>query len=129
MATSCKTYVSKLRSLKLKKDKDGRYYLRAVYDQEDSYRKTELVIPKIMLPISNYPTLKNDGSPYWDLRPHWTANIGFGDMELDKGTAYPDVAECCYASKTLEEKVQTMTLAEIEKKLGYKINLVAEKED
>lgn len=118
---------SKLRSLKLKKDKDGQYYLRAVYDQEDSYRKTELIIPKIMLPISNYPVLKHE-SHEWDFRPESFANIGFGDMRLDKGVIYSDAPEACYAIKTIEEKTHTMTLSEIEKKLGYKINLVAEKE-
>ena len=118
---------SKLRSLKLKKDKDGRYYLRAVYDQEDSYRKTELIIPKIMLPISNYPVIKEESGEWYRL-PQSTANIGFGDMQLGKGVSYPDAPECCYTIKTIEEKTRTMTLSEIEKKLGYRINLVAEKE-
>lgn len=119
---------SKLRSLKLEKDKDGLHYLRAVYDQEDSYRKTELIIPKIMLPITNYPTIKNECDAY-DIFPRTTVNIGFGDMYCSKGVAYPDIEECCYTVKTIEEKTRTMTLSEIEKKLGYRINLVAEKEE
>ena len=118
---------SKLRSLKLKKDKDGQYYLRAVYDQEDSYRKTELIIPKIMLPISNYPVIKKEGHE-WNFRPESFANIGFGDMQLGKGASYSDTPECCYTIKIIEEKTRTMTLSEIEEKLGYRINLVAEKE-
>jgi hypothetical protein len=120
---------SELKSLKLKRDKDGRYYLRAVYEMEDNYRRTELIIPKILLPVSSYPTIKTDCDPYFALHPHATANIGFGAMDLGKGIAYPDVAECCYAEKILEEKTQTMTLAEIEKKLGYKINLVSEEKE
>jgi hypothetical protein len=43
-------------------------------------------------------------------------NLGFGKLQIDK-----------YATEILEEKQKTMTLAEIEKRLGYKINLVSEK--
>lgn len=41
-------------------------------------------------------------------------NLGFGKLRIDK-----------YAIEILEEKKRAMTLAEIEKRLGYKINLIS----
>lgn len=120
-----------LKDLKLKKDKDGYYYLRAVYEREDDYRKEELVVPHIPLNLWTWPKIHTH-TDAWAVRPtpRVTIELGsFDEIPLMKGSAYPDAPDCCYAAKILEEKTQTMTLAEIEKKLGYKINLVAEKED
>lgn len=47
-----------------------------------------------------------------------TINLGFGDLQCVGGVIY----------EIIKEKEQTMTLAEIEKKLGYKIKLVSEKQ-
>ena len=44
-------------------------------------------------------------------------DIGFGNLPCVGGVTY----------QTIEKKEQTMTLSEIEKKLGYKIKLVSEK--
>lgn len=53
-----------------------------------------------------------------DIRRGKMIDIGFGDL--------PCVGSVTY--QTIEKKEQTMTLSEIEKKLGYKIKLVSEKE-
>ena len=45
-------------------------------------------------------------------------DIGFGDLPCVGGVLY----------QTIKKKEQTMTLSEIEEKLGYKIKLVNEKE-
>ena len=47
-----------------------------------------------------------------------TINLGFGELPCVGGILY----------ETINKKEQTMTLSEIEKKLGYKIKLVSEKE-
>lgn len=46
-----------------------------------------------------------------------TINLGFGELPCVGGMLY----------ETIKKKEQTMTLSEIEKKLGYKIKLVSEK--
>ena len=45
-------------------------------------------------------------------------DIGFGDLPCVGGVLY----------QTIKKKEQTMTLSEIEEKLGHKIKLVSEKE-
>lgn len=53
-----------------------------------------------------------------DIRRGKMIDIGFGDLPCVGGVLY----------QTIKKKEQTMTLSEIEEKLGYKIKLVSEKE-
>ena len=102
------------------------YFLKAVYEIENDYVKKEIVIPKILLPIcepehvirktTSYPSLKID-------IPH-TIDIGFGDLPL-----MADDHKHYFYENVIEEYPQKMTLSEIEKKLGYKVEIVSEKVD
>lgn len=115
---------SKLTKLELYSENDE-YYLRAEYEVIYTHRKTKITIPKIRLPLFNNPLIikgvVNLDSMY--TKPTHEINIGFGELEMcddHKGNfMYEEV---------LEEYVQKMTIDEIEKKLGYKVEIVSKKE-
>lgn len=123
-----------LKELMLYKLKDSTYHaLRAVYEVENEFEKKEIIIPKIILPFYK------SGPQFEDrwygreegIKPfakHYV-DLGFGMMEMGCGTGHDGQNNICYSEKILEEKTHTMTLSEIEKKLGYRINLVSEKEE
>lgn len=97
------------------------YYLSAVCKYEDESGVYEMTIPKIRLPLHD-PIIKQEYSNrYYGDRI--TVNIGFGDMDVihdKKGN--PFYVKC------VKEKIHDMTLDEIEKKLGFKVRVVSEKE-
>lgn len=109
-----------IKDLQLYKE-DNKYYLSAVLLHEDKKGFYEITIPKIKFPITN-PTSINTESTYDIWYGHQkTAHIdfGFGGLEI-----IPDEStDIFYTSTYLEEKVHPMTLAEIEKELGYRIEL------
>lgn len=108
----------RLTDLKLGKDNEG-YFLTAKYLSEDNHRVTEITIPKIRLPLRNYPSTECEIGV---CGTHHRVDLGFGmlPMCLDDKLGY-------FIEKVIEEKVTEMTLAEVEKKLGYKVKIVSEK--
>ena len=118
-----------LKTLELFEADGGRHYLRAIYQYETNRGVYELVIPKIFLPVlyHNLPKIINEGSWY----PTVMVDMGFGELEAINITCteIDSKNKINYYVRTIEEKVQTLTLSEIEQRLGYKINLVSEKEE
>ena len=117
---------SELTKLELYQEDDS-YYLRAEYEVEDDYRLQKYIIPKLWLPISGNPVIKHDHyrMSYGDLiknNREITIDLGFGDLTVLKGDD-----RYYYKCETLKEYPQKMTLDEIEKKLGYKVELVSGK--
>lgn len=108
-----------IKDLQLYKEND-QYYFSAVFNYEDKKGYYEMSVPKIKLPIS-YCQITHDHS----------YDILYGDVhdvKVDLGfctlNAYPFNDKGTFFTVTcLEEKVHKMTLAEIEKELGYKIEL------
>lgn len=119
-------YRSELTKLKLYQE-DGCYYLRAEYEVEDDHRLQKYTIPKIALPIRRGPVINERvfneychhySSPKRDV----TMDLGFGELHLLTGSdGY------LYKCETIKEYPQKMTLEEIEKKLGYKVEIVSGK--
>lgn len=106
-----------LKQFNLKMD-HGKYYFDIVLIGENTYNIDEISL-KLDLPISLDRleiTSDIDDCLTWE-RPNWYADLGFGKLP---------VKDNIYEIKRIKDKEQTMTLAEIEKKLGYKINLVSE---
>ena len=108
----------------LKLHNDDGYYFSAVYRHEDETGIYETTIPHIMLPIWNYtePIVTTESSRYSRSCPAYI-NFGLGDLRIGH-----DKDGTQYITKTIEKKVKKMTLADIEKKLGYKIELVSGEE-
>lgn len=115
-----------LGSVKLKKDERG-YYLRLKYIQETDNAISEIIIPKYRLPIKTDDIIiRHDTCPCSEIE----ANIGFGFFPLENGvTEHSDDKEVVFTVKELKKKVHKMTVADIEKKLGYKIEIVSEESE
>lgn len=105
------------------KCKDKKYYLRAHYEYEDGKRRVQIVYPKIHLPIVNN-ALPLVSSNELSLSPMFSQeeyiDIGFGITPLEMDGLHS--ARSYYI--VMEEKTQKMTLAEIEAKLGHKIEII-----
>lgn len=110
----------KLKDLQLYKEND-KYYLAAVFDQEDEKGVYELSVPKILFPIAPSCSMDVDvGTTIFGVLYN-TVAVDFGVVRL---RAQPfDSARTCYTEKLISEKAHEMTLEEIEKELGYKIKL------
>lgn len=129
------SFNEKLTNIELKKDEStDSYYLDVTYEYEDDKGYYEMHIPHVRLPFSEKktPYISTIGSNYFN-----GCKITYGDDELtlcEGQTKHMDDLDlgdkyCAfYTVKTLKEKRQEMTLEEVEKKLGYKIKIVSEKE-
>ena len=105
---------------------DGKYYLDCTFIAKNDRWIKRAHMPRVYLPI------KWDGdispSVFHPVDLSGEVNIGYGPT-----LAYPVHTNnengstdymYAYTEEVLEEKVQEMTLAEVEKKLGYKIKIV-----
>lgn len=115
---------------------NNRLYLKLVYEYEDDHGVYELIIPKIDLDICTdfLPAIKNyepwTGPMVID---YYKIRLGSnifdllrGDVEIKKNGETLTCEKAAYIVNILKEKPKEMTLAEIEKKLGYKVKLVSE---
>lgn len=96
----------------------GKYYFDIILIGENTYNIDEISL-KLDLPISlDRLDFTSDIEDYCtQKRPNWYVDLGFGKLQIKDNI---------YEIKRIKEKEQTMTLSEIENKLGYKINLVSE---
>lgn len=102
---------------------DGEFYLYLTYECECKESIDEIVYQKLHLPISKYNLPFVDfelfsASAFSIVNESFTVHLPFGDLNSHSKEAV--------TVKTIENKTQKLTLAEIEKKLGYKIELVSE---
>ena len=110
---------AKIRDVKLVQEGEV-YYLNLTYDCEDEKSVYVLNIPRVELPYFDNPYINviNDGDAT-------NATIGFfGGVRLP---IYKDQNGALLSKVVIEEKTHKMTVAEIEKKLGYKIEIVSNK--
>lgn len=97
--------------------KDEHFCLNTKYHVDSKYHSGTLTIKDMILPIHS-PIIS---FPHYDvcLQPQAAVDIGLGELQVNpKNINY----------KVTEYKPQSLTLEEIEEKLGYKINLVSRKE-
>ena len=100
-----------LTDLQLHKDGNG-YYLSAKYTVDEEHRTKEVSFPKIVLPTCHAPLVLIGSS---NMHGNDYIDIGFGELPVGA----PPV------EKVIKEKVQELTIEEIEKKLGYKVKVVS----
>lgn len=107
-------------------EENGQYYLKLKYILEDEYRIKELEIPKVKITVNKYtyPHInfirQTIGDPIYDLY------AGYGDCLPMLPGETSEANHVYFTEKIIEEKHKEMTIAEIEKKLGYKIKIVSE---
>lgn len=115
-----------LKSLELFQE-NGKFYLKFIYEYEDMNGVYELTLPKVELPIDvkNIPKIEED----CDLSSVMIRKnyIVFGKNNVL--WLQPDKKQHVYYLKLLEDKRVELTMEEIEKRLGYKIKIVNDKED
>lgn len=121
---------AQLKNLELNQDKKTKkYYLSAIFRIEDAFAVKELTVPRIALDINGCLEIgENYNDGLYPYVKNMYIDMGFGNIRLEQGKINGFANPYYYALKTIEEKTQEMTLSEIEKKLGYKIKLVDEKE-
>lgn len=116
-------------------EKYNRLYLKLVYEYEDDHGIYELIIPKIDLEIRTdfLPTIGHDSYTgpmdilnYYVNSFYHTFSLLRDDVEVKKNGETLTCEKAAYVINTLKEKRKEMTIAEIEKKLGYKVKLVSE---
>lgn len=110
-----------VKDLQLYKE-NNQYYLSTVLNYEDKSGYYEISVPKIELPISNCQVSIESAYDIW-CGYQKTAKVDFGFCILDALPVVTDNQETLFTMKCIEEKVHPMTLDEIEKELGYKIEL------
>lgn len=109
---------------------DGIRYLKLVYQYEDKDGIHELTIPQVEFPFGNRLSLEHIYETNPALRRVSIrlctngdiANVYLYDAKSDNGMAY-------FLDKIIKYKPKKMTIEEIEKKLGYKIEIVSSKKE
>lgn len=114
---------------------EGIYRLKVVYEYENKNGRYELTIPNIILPITKdmIPDIKNDCNCRYGYEPfveEYYIENPFGRLDVDTAKIHEPGSdfEGVYFIKTLETFPKKMTVEEIEKSLGYKIEIVSRKE-
>lgn len=107
---------NKIENLELIKENDGKYYINLSMVVESDLSVDRLKT-KLKLPINVKNIMVNSDISAYGCR-NFYVNLGFGDLRCVNGIEYENIYK----------KEQEMTLSEIERKLGYKVKLVSEKE-
>lgn len=111
---------TKLKNVELKQNEHDVYFLDLTYEYENDNGFYEMRIPWVHLPICKYRLPSNSFDLCWSGESRQTINLGFGDLEL-----YKDRESNMYFEITeIRKKPRKMTLEEIEKALGYEVELV-----
>lgn len=122
------------------------FFLKLIYEVEDATGVYEVIFPKV------YPGIYTDQIPSFEYnetfpqslsRDGYSTRVWKGTLHLDNGIDmefFPasgtvknkdeeliNYKNVFIVQNMIKEKVHTMTLSEVEKKLGYKIKLVSEK--
>lgn len=124
-------------------EEDGKYYLSMTYVLEnDKYIKrykvpkidlginTRTCVPELTREIGGYldlPTIDELGRHCRPLEDVVRFRCGIKTFDVDYGKI--DGMSVKFTEQLIEEKSRKLTISEIEKKLGYKVEIVAEKED
>ena len=110
---------------------DGSRYLKLVYEYEDSYGIHELTIPQVEFPFGNRLGLtcniceNNPALQRLSIRlctEGDVANVYLYDTKSYDGLVY-------YTDKIIKHKPKKMTLEEIERELGYKVEIISSRKE
>lgn len=101
---------------------DGKPYLHLVYVVENSKEIYTVTVPKAELPIpTDMLTINRDSDYPYEGSVNQPAWIG---LERSYLTLHPDKSFRKTIRKVIKTKTRKMTIAEIEKELGYSIEIV-----
>lgn len=103
-------------------EENGQYFFRLKYRYEDDRSVSEIMIPKLCIPIAIDRLIISKEKLWSDYT--YTADIGFGHCYMC--AVMVNGESTVYAEKIIKEKTKEMTVSEIEKQLGYKIKIISE---
>ena len=109
---------------------DGSRYLKLVYEYEDSHGVHELTIPQVEFPFGNRLNLiyihgNNPELQRLSIRlctDGDVTNVYLHDTKSYDGLVY-------YTDKVIKHKPKKMTIEEIERELGYKVEIVSSRKE
>ena len=109
---------------------DGSRYLKLVYEYEDSYGIHELTIPQVEFPFGNRLNLiyiheNNPALRRLSIRlctEGDVTSVYLYDTKSYDGLVY-------YTDKIIKRKPKKMTIEEIERELGYKVEIVSSRKE
>lgn len=109
---------------------DGSRYLKLVYEYEDGYGIHELTIPQVEFPFGNRLNLiyiheNNPALQRLSIRlctEGDVTSVYLYDTKSQDGLVY-------YTDKIIKHKPKKMTLEEIERELGYKVEIVSSRKE
>ena len=129
----------RLKNIELYPDRDtfigyAGYYIKAVYEVETETQVREIIIPKIDLGLRSdiVPRIDIGPGPKPEAKIHL---LHGGELPLcskavscvDKYGETVEAPDVLYVKVVKREKQKKMTVEEIEKNLGYKVEIVSEK--
>ena len=109
---------------------DGSRYLKLVYEYEDGYGIHELTIPQVELPFGNRLDLTYicDNNPALQRLSIRLCTVGdFANVYLYDTKSYDGLVY--YTDKVIKHKPKKMTIEEIERELGYKVEIVSSRKE
>ena len=109
---------------------DGSRYLKLVYEYEDSYGIHELTIPQVEFPFGNRLNLIHIYENNPALRRLSIRLCTEGDVAnvyLHNSKSYDGLVY--YTDKIIKRKPKKMTIEEIERELGYKVEIVSSRKE
>ena len=109
---------------------DGSRYLKLVYEYEDSYGIHELTIPQVEFPFGNRLNLIyiHENNPALQRLSIRLCTVGdFANVYLHDTKSYDGLVY--YTDKIIKHKPKKMTLEEIERELGYKVEIVSSRKE
>ena len=118
-------------------DDYGDWFLKLVYTYDDDKGKHKVIFPKVDLPFNQYSIpghiSDQERGEFIYMANAYQYGVDYAMCHVRKGiVANPLTNEkldpCTMADILVEPKVHEMTLEEVEKKLGYKVKIVSNKE-
>ena len=109
---------------------DGSRYLKLVYEYEDSYGIHELIIPQVEFPFGNRLNLiyiheNNPALQRLSIRLCTEGDVA--NVYLHNSKSYDGLVY--YTDKIIKRKPKKMTIEEIERELGYKVEIVSSRKE
>lgn len=109
---------------------DDTRYLKLVYEYEDSYGIHELTIPQVEFPFGNRLGLKHiyENNPALQrLSIRLCTEGDVASVYLHNSKSYDGLVY--YTDKIIKRKPKKMTIEEIERELGYKVEIVSSRKE
>lgn len=109
---------------------DGSRYLKLVYEYEDNYGIHELTIPQVEFPFGNRLGLTyicENNPELQRLSIHLCTEGDVANVYLHNSKSYDGLVY--YTDKIIKRKPKKMTIEEIERELGYKVEIVSSRKE